>query len=68
MAVDYIQAVGVVGFACGRGVFQAFLRRFERDFDHFDRFCRLRGLGDPLKAPHVPSYGVREAHGMPPSG
>jgi hypothetical protein len=28
MAVDYIQVVGLVGFACGRGPFQAFLRRF----------------------------------------
>ena len=30
----------------------------------FARFRRFRGLGNPLKAPRVPPYGVREGHGM----
>jgi hypothetical protein len=27
--------VGLIGFACGRGAFQAFLRRFSGDFGRF---------------------------------
>jgi hypothetical protein len=34
-AVDYIQVVGLIGFACGCGAFQAFLRRFFGDFGRF---------------------------------
>ena len=60
--------MGLIGFACGRGAFQAFLRRFSGGSNAilavFARFRRFRGLGDPLKAPRVPPYGVREAHGM----
>ena len=60
--------VGLIGFACGCEAFQAFLRRFSGDFGRFwtdfARFCRFRGLGNPLKPPRVPSYGVREARGM----
>ena len=60
--------VGLIGFACGRRAFQVVLRRFsgvsQAILAVLDRFCRFRGMGDPLKAPRVPSYGVREAHGM----
>ena len=63
-AVDYTHMVGLIGFACGRGAFHAFLKRFSGVSDailpDFARFYRFRGLGSP----HVPSYGVREAHGM----
>jgi hypothetical protein len=27
-AVDYIQMVGLIGFACGRGALQGFIKRF----------------------------------------
>ena len=60
--------MGLIGFACGRGAFQAFLRRSSGVSNAISavlaRFCRFRGPWDPLKAPRVPPYGVREAHGM----
>ena len=42
-------------------VSKTFLRRFYR---FWTRFSRFRGLENLLKATHVTSDGVREAHGM----
>ena len=69
MAVDYnTQMMGLIGFACGRGAFQAFLKRFSgvsnEISDVIAHFRWFRGLGNPLKAPHAPPYGVREGRGM----
>jgi hypothetical protein len=38
--------------------------RFSGDFGRFCPILPFSRPGDPLKAPRVPSYGVREAHGM----
>jgi hypothetical protein len=68
MVLEYIHPVSVVPSILVLTVSEPFLSRYSSRFSGFDpiltRFSLFRATGNPLKAPHVPSDGVREALGM----
>ena len=66
--VECMLIVGLIVSDWGCEAFQPFLSHFGAIFIDFDpiltQFSLFRATGNLLKAPHVPSDGVREALGM----
>ena len=64
MVLEYIHLVSVVPSILVLTVSEPFLEPFLGISAILDRYSLFRATGNPLKAPHVPSNGVREALGM----